>query len=107
MMYTIAQIGVVVFALDTGAQAAEVRDVCEYWMIWQQLETMLLHPNQQSRPYSPKPGHQRSLANFDAWVKSKGGLVEMVFSKTVSAAEMKRESKSLSNFVCILDAMLT
>jgi len=96
MMYTIAQIGMVVFALDTGAQAVEVREVLKYWLTV--LELISPIPEQQS---GPKPG---SLAKFDAWVKHKGGLVEMVFSETVPAADSTRKSKSY--FVCILDAML-
>jgi hypothetical protein len=105
IMYTVAQIGVAVFALDTGAQAAEVRDVFEYWLTGQQqLKFILPQPKQQARPNLPKPWQQGSLANFGAWVKSKGRLVEMIFSEAVTAAEMISENNSY--FVCILDAML-
>jgi hypothetical protein len=89
MMYTIAQIGVVVFALDTGAQAAEVRDVCKYWLTGQSSNSK-----------------SRQLANFDAWVRSKGGLVEMVFSKTVLASGQTIGNKSSGYYISILNAML-
>ena len=104
MMYTVAQIGVVVFALDTGAQAAEVRDVCEYWLAGQPLKLGLPQTKRRIGPKSQHRRQQRSLAHFDAWVKSKGSLVEMVFSENVSAGARMRESRSY--FVCSLDAML-
>ena len=93
MMHTIAQIGLVVFALDTGAQAAEIRDVREYWLA--------------NHPSVPKASlrQQRSLANFDSWVRSKGDLVQRVFSKSLSPAHLTRENKNY--FVRILDAMLS
>jgi hypothetical protein len=107
MMYTIAQIGVVVFALDTGAQAAEVQDVYEYWLTAELFLTITPKPERLSRRNLLNSRQRASLAKFDAWLKSKGRLVEKVFSETVSAAACGLKTrKSKSYFVSILDAML-
>ena len=106
MMYTIAQIGVVVFALDTGAQAAEVQDVYAYWLTAELFLTITPKPERLSRRNLLNSRQRASLAKFDAWLKSKGRLVEKVFSETVSAACGLKTRKSKSYFVSILDAML-
>jgi tRNA A-37 threonylcarbamoyl transferase component Bud32 len=90
MMHTIAQIAVVVYALDTRANSAEVRDVREYW-----LSNCLSEP---------KAKLQKSLAKFNAWLKCKGKLVENVFSETVPPPNQIRENKSY--FVRVMDSML-
>jgi hypothetical protein len=93
MMHTVAQIGMVAFALDTGAKAAEVRAVRDYWLTD--------HPH----PAFPKAVQHSSLAKFDSWVRSKGNLVQKVFPKIPSLVHSTRQTKHY--FVRILDAMLT
>jgi hypothetical protein len=88
-MYTIAQIAIIVFALDTGTTAA-ICDVSDYWLT--------------NNPSLPNANQQSSLATFDAWVKCKGKLVEMVFDKACLDPVQHGEDESF--FISILDAML-
>uniref|UniRef100_A0A7S0N5M7 Protein kinase domain-containing protein n=1 Tax=Cryptomonas curvata TaxID=233186 RepID=A0A7S0N5M7_9CRYP len=93
MMYTVGQIAMIVFALDTDTQAAELNDVRVHWLI--------------SNPSRPTSKQQRILARFDAWVKSKGKLMEIVFFKTALPPALGGNSDDKSFFVRILNSMLT
>jgi hypothetical protein len=93
MMYTIGQIAMVVFALDTNTQAAELNDVHNHWLI--------------SNPSIPTSKQRRNLARFDAWVKSKGTLMEIVFIKTALPPVLGDNSDDKGFFVNILNSMLT
>ena len=62
MMYTTAQIALVIFEVETHPSVKEMTDVVKYWM--------------QNHPKGTKP----DVSKFEVWTKSKGKLVEEVFS---------------------------
>ena len=84
MMFSIAQIALVVFQLDSNSTNVDVSDVRSFW----------LEENPQ--------GKQWDLAIFEDWVKSKGPLVQAVFSDMPPAVSIV----SKTNFLRVIDALV-
>jgi hypothetical protein len=90
MTFSVAQIALVVFALDVDAPRGAVERLRRYW----------LRGAPSSRPDIPE---------FEAWLAGKGPLVADVFSCSPAAGcETRKQSHPLSrdHYVGILDAML-
>ena len=84
MLFTIAQIALVVFELDSDATPLEVSDVRKYWLA--------------DNPFCRKS----KLDKFELWVKRKGKLVEEVFTDVPPA----RLPESRDDFMRIIHALL-
>ena len=99
MMFSVAQIALVVFALDVDAPRGAVEQLRRFWL----LDIPLLWHADTPRPSGP------DIPEFDAWLESKGAQVADVFWYRPSAGCEDRKRGGLlgrAHFVGILHAML-
>ena len=104
-MFSIAQIALVVFALDVDAPRGAVRRLWRYWL----RDVSWLRLADEPRPSEP------AIPEFDAWLAGKGQAVADVFWYRPSAGRDTRRHNGIkeldkeldrAHFAAILDAML-